>query len=159
MRRTSSQMLMPPAPVKAAVGRASLEQLDPAFRESGSRASVLIESEPEALIFCFDAFSLREPVSTSLENAPAHAERASAAKATGFEGASGATQPGNRLLLDFDDVTPYGPGCLVTLRRKIRPGFRLVKCHCVVKAVPFDDGHTLGSRGPVYLDNPSARGA
>ncbi len=68
-------------------------------------------------------------------------------------------EPGNRLLFDFDDVTPYYLGCLVTLRRKIRPGFRLVKCHCVVKVVPFDDGHALGSRGPVYLNNPSARGA
>jgi hypothetical protein len=32
---------------------------------------VLIESEPEALDCYFDAFSLREPVSTSLENASA----------------------------------------------------------------------------------------
>jgi hypothetical protein len=30
---------------------------------------VLIKPEP-SLIFCFDAFSSREPVSTSLENAP-----------------------------------------------------------------------------------------
>jgi hypothetical protein len=45
------------------------------------------------------------------------------------------------------------------LRRKIRPGFRLVKCHGVVKAVPFDDGRTLGSRASVYLNNASARGA
>ena len=31
--------------------------------------SVLIENQNRALIFCFDAFSSREPVSTSLENA------------------------------------------------------------------------------------------
>jgi hypothetical protein len=32
-------------------------------------ASVLIESEPRLYSFIFDAFSLREPASTSLENA------------------------------------------------------------------------------------------
>src|ERR1700687_5143368 len=70
-----------------------------------------------------------------------------------------AAGPGNRLLLNFDDVPPYYLGCLVTLGRKVRPGLRLVECHCVVQAVPFYDGRTLGSGPPLYLNNLSARGA
>jgi hypothetical protein len=38
---------------------------------SASAFSVLIENQNRALAFCFDAFSLREPGSTSLENAMA----------------------------------------------------------------------------------------
>jgi hypothetical protein len=39
------------------------------------------------------------------------------------------------------------------------PGFRLVKCHCVVQALPRDDGHILGSRRPLNVFNPSGHGA
>jgi hypothetical protein len=67
--------------------------------------------------------------------------------------------PGKGLLLDFDDVTPYHLGCLVTLGCKVRPCFRLVERHCVIQAVPFDDGRTLGRRPALYLNNSSGRGA
>jgi hypothetical protein len=63
--------------------------------------------------------------------------------------------PGNRLLFGFDDVPPYYLNCLVTLGCKVRPGFRLVECHCVIQAVPFDDARTLGRRPTLYLNNPS----
>src|SRR4029077_20359812 len=36
--------------------------------------------------------------------------------------------------------------CLLALGCKVRPGFRLVECHCVIQAVPFDDARTLGRR-------------
>jgi hypothetical protein len=67
--------------------------------------------------------------------------------------------PGNRLLFGFDDVPPYYFNCLVTLGCKVRPGFRLVECHSVIQAVPFDDGRTLGRRPTLYLNNPSSCGA
>jgi hypothetical protein len=63
--------------------------------------------------------------------------------------------PGNRLLFGFDDVPPYYLNCLVTLGCKVRPGFRLIECYCLIQAVPFDDGHTLGRRRTLYLNNPS----
>ena len=50
------------------------------------------------------------------------------------------------LLFYFDDVPPYYLDCLVTLRREVCPGFRLVECHRVFQAVPLDDRYTLGSR-------------
>ena len=71
----------------------------------------------------------------------------------------GAGAVGNRLLLDFDDVPPYCFVCFVTLGCEVRPGFRLVKCLCVAQAVPLDDGYSLGSRSPLYVFNPSGRGA
>src|ERR1700758_4650250 len=64
-----------------------------------------------------------------------------------------------RLLLDFDDVSPYDLDSLVALRRKVSPGFRLVECQSVVHAIPFDDRQTLGGRLPFYLNDPSGRGA
>ena len=67
--------------------------------------------------------------------------------------------PGNRLLFGFDDVSPHYLNCLVTLGCKVRPGFRLVECHCVIQAVPFDDARTLRRRPTLYLNNPSGRGA
>jgi hypothetical protein len=67
--------------------------------------------------------------------------------------------PGNGLLFGFDDVPPYYLNCLVTLGCKVRPGFRLVECHSVIQAVPFDDGRTLGRRPTLYLNNPSGCGA
>jgi hypothetical protein len=71
----------------------------------------------------------------------------------------GAGTVGNKLLLDFDDVPPYGFVCFVTLGREVRPGLRLVKCLCVAQAVPLDDGYTFGSHSPLYVFNPSGRGA
>jgi hypothetical protein len=65
----------------------------------------------------------------------------------------------NRLLLGLDDVAPYNLGCLVTLGCKVCPGFRLIECHRIIQAVPFDHGHVLGSRPAVYLNDPSGRGA
>ena len=67
--------------------------------------------------------------------------------------------PGNRLLFGFDRVPSYHLGCPVTLGCKVRPGFRLVECHSVIQAVPFDDGRTLGRRPTLYLNNRSGRGA
>jgi hypothetical protein len=67
--------------------------------------------------------------------------------------------PGKALLFGFDDVPSYYLNCLVALRCKVRPGFRLVECHSVIQAVPFDDGRTLGSRPTLYLNNPSGCGA
>src|SRR5690242_12783377 len=43
--------------------------------QSFPRTSVLIASEPKFQISLFDAFSSREPVPTSLENAPARSDR------------------------------------------------------------------------------------
>ena len=71
----------------------------------------------------------------------------------------GAGAVGNRLLLDFDDVPPYCFVRFVTLGCEVRPGFRLIKCLCVAQAVPLDDGYSLGSRSPLYVFNPSGRGA
>ena|SRR5437879_4000989 len=65
----------------------------------------------------------------------------------------------NRLLFGFDDVPPYYLNRLLTLGCKVRPGFRLVECHCVIHAVPFDDAHTLWRGSTLYLNNPSGCGA
>src|SRR5262249_52329235 len=42
----------------------------------------------------------------------------------------------NGLLFDFDDVPPNCFLTFVTLGRKVRPGFRFIKCQHVVHAVP-----------------------
>jgi hypothetical protein len=44
---------------------------------------------------------------------------------------------GCRLVHRFDDVPPYRLNCLVTLRRKVGPGLRLVECLCLLKAIPL----------------------
>jgi hypothetical protein len=67
--------------------------------------------------------------------------------------------PGNRLLFGFDDIPPCYLNRLVTLGCEVRPSFRLVERHCVIQAVPFDDGRTLGRRPTLYLNNPSGCGA
>ena len=65
----------------------------------------------------------------------------------------------NILLLNFDDVAPYRLLSLVALGREVLPGFRLVERHCVVHAIPFDEGHMLGRRCPLYGNDTAAYGA
>src|SRR3984893_18541248 len=64
-----------------------------------------------------------------------------------------------RLLFHFDDVPPYRLLSLLTLRRQVGPCVGLVEGHCVVHAVPLDEGHILRSRRPLYGNNPSVQGA
>ncbi len=64
-----------------------------------------------------------------------------------------------RLIFHFDDVPPYLLLSLRTLRLQIGPCLRLVEGHCVVHAVPLDDGRILRSRRPLYGNNPSVQGA
>ena len=61
----------------------------------------------------------------------------------------------NGLLLHFDGIPPYYLICFVTLGLHVRPSFRFVKRHRVVKAVPFDDGDILGGRRSLYVCDPS----
>src|ERR1700730_12603746 len=70
-------------------------------------------------------------------------------------------QPGSwgRLLFHFDDVPPYRHLSLLTLRRQVGPCLGLVESHCVVHAVPLDEGDILRSRRPLYGNNPSVQGA
>src|SRR6202140_820287 len=69
------------------------------------------------------------------------------------------TSSRSRLLFHFDDVAPYRLLTLLTLRRQVGPCLRLVEGHCVVHAVPLDDGYILRSRRPPYGNNPSVHGA
>jgi uncharacterized BrkB/YihY/UPF0761 family membrane protein len=53
-------------------------------------------------------------------------------------------QPRNGLSYGFDGVPPDCLDGLVTLRRKVIPGLRFVKCLRLFQAVPLGDGDTLG---------------
>ena len=62
------------------------------------------------------------------------------------------------LIHHFDGVPPDCLEGFVTLRRKVIPGFRFVKCLRLLQAVPLGDGYTLGSR-PLQCNNLSAASA
>src|ERR1700704_2867960 len=124
------------------------------FRDS-SRTSREVREVPQATRL------LKRKASINHKTRPPNEAASLNAVVAGFgrRPSDGAGAVGNRLLLDFDDVPPYCFVCFVTLGCEVRPGFRLVKCLCVAQAVPLDDGYTLGSRSPLYVFNPSGRGA
>jgi len=62
------------------------------------------------------------------------------------------------LIHHFDGVPPDCFEGFVTLRRKVIPGFRFVKCLRLLQAVPLGDGYTLGSR-PLQCNNLSTASA
>lgn len=62
------------------------------------------------------------------------------------------------LIHHFDGVPPDCLEGFVTLRRKVIPGFRFVKCLRLLQAVPLGDGYTLGSR-PLQCNNLSTASA
>src|SRR5260370_37118367 len=62
---------------------------------------------------------------------------------------------GDLLIHGFDGVPSYGFGCLVTLRRKVLPSCRVVKCLRLIQAVPLGDGHAHGRRRALHGDHLS----
>ena len=54
--------------------------------------------------------------------------------------------PWDGLIHSFDGVPPDCLEGLVTLRCKVIPGLRFIKCLHLLQAVPLGDGDTLGSR-------------
>src|SRR5690349_16386506 len=62
------------------------------------------------------------------------------------------------LVCGFDNIPSYRPECLISLGRKVVPGFRLIKCLCLLQGVPLGDGHTFGSR-PLQGNNLTTAGA
>jgi hypothetical protein len=62
----------------------------------------------------------------------------------------GRGQSRHGLICDLDDVPPHCLDGLLTLGRKIIPGFGVVECLRLCQAVPLGNGHTLGSRTPLH---------
>src|SRR5438552_3074972 len=53
----------------------------------------------------------------------------------------------------FDGVRPRYLDCLITLRRKVLKGCRVLVCLRLLQAIPLGDGHTLG-RCPLECNDP-----
>src|SRR5262249_11575062 len=58
------------------------------------------------------------------------------------------------LIRGLDNVPSYCLRSLLTLWSKVLPGCRVVKCLRLFQAVPFGDGHTLGSGRSLHRNNP-----
>jgi hypothetical protein len=73
--------------------------------------------------------------------------------------------PGTSLIAHFDEVPPYCLDPLVTLRREVLVGFRVVECLRLrlrlrlLQAVPFVDANAFGRRRPFQCNNPSSGAA
>src|SRR5438034_10617773 len=59
------------------------------------------------------------------------------------------------LVHGFDDIPSYCLDCLVTLRCKVVPGFRLIKRLSLIETVPLGDGDAFWS-GPFHRNDLAA---